>query len=76
MKTYYWDFFGPHADGTAAHFVRHLQEFFATNGIEGCEVDTTSGGAGHSAARCRAPQAAEEPIQRALRPRRIESGDT
>ena len=44
MKTYYWDFFGPNAEGTAAHFGRHLEEFFAKHGIEGCELDTMSAG--------------------------------
>jgi hypothetical protein len=72
VKTYYWDFFGPHAAGTAEHFVRHLEEFFAKHGIVGCELDTTSAGEGHRAARCRAPQAAEEPIERSLRPKRFD----
>jgi hypothetical protein len=75
VKTYYWDFFGPNADGTAEHFVRHLNEFFAKNGILGCETDTMSAGVGHRAARCRAPEAAEPVIERALRPKRMESSE-
>lgn len=71
-KTYFWDFFGPQAHGTAAHFVRHTTEFFQKNGIEGCTVDVTSDREGHHAARCVAPEAAWTVIERSLRPRRAE----
>ena len=76
VKTYYWDFFGPRAEGTAKHFVRHLNEFFEKNGIVGCEVDTASAGQGHVAARCRAPLEAEDVIERALRPQRMEANES
>lgn len=76
MKTYYWDFFGPHAEGTATHFVRHLLEFFEKNGIEGCVVDTMSAGEGHFAALCRPPAEAEPVIERALRPKRMEANES
>ena len=67
--TYLWDFFGPNAEGTAAHFEVHLREFLEKNGITGCETGTESEGDGHRATRCAAP-AANEMIEKALRPRR------
>lgn len=30
---FHWDFFGPDAEGTAAHFVKHLHEFCEREGI-------------------------------------------
>ena len=73
MKTYYWDFFGPAAAQTAAHFLKHLAEFLENNAIEGCRLDLASAGDGHQAARCQAPEAAQTVIERSLRPKRIES---
>jgi hypothetical protein len=67
--TYLWDFFGPNAEGTAAHFEIHLQQFLAENGITGCETGTESEGEGHRAARCAAPEP-NQAIEKALRPRR------
>lgn len=71
-RSYYWDFFGPRAEGTAAHFRQHLDGFIQKNGLEGCETGIVSQGEGHSAAFCRAPAAAQSAIERALRPRRSE----
>jgi hypothetical protein len=71
-KTYYWDFFGPNAAGTATHFARHLTEFLEKNGIAGCTVDTTSEEEGHLAARCLAPETAWAVIEKSLRPRRAD----
>src|SRR5688572_33462172 len=51
-RTYYWDFFGPRAEGTATHFVSHLREFLSKHELTGCTVDTVSEGDGHHAARC------------------------
>lgn len=67
--TYLWDFFGPTAEGTAAHFEVHLRQFLDEHGIADCETGTESEGEGHRAARC----SVREPnptIERALRPRR------
>ena len=69
-KTYYWDFFGPNAAGTATHFARHLTEFLQKNAIADCTVDTESAADGHVAARCVAPEAAWSVIEKSLRPRR------
>lgn len=69
-KTYYWDFFGPRAEGTATHFVRHVTEFLERNEVGGCTVDTLSEGEGHHAARCLAPEAAWSVIEQSLRPKR------
>lgn len=70
MKTWYWDFAGPTAEGTARHFRVHLDEFLAREGLGGCETGVESQGPGHAAAFCRAPDEHGEAIQRALRPRR------
>lgn len=70
-KTFYWDFHGPRAEGTARHFRTHLDEFLARERIGGCETGVEGLAAGHWAAWCRAGQEACEPVSRALRPRRI-----
>lgn len=68
---YFWDFFGPRAEGTARHFQRHLQQFLAQHGLEGCEIRVTSAGEGHWAVECTAPPAARSAIEGALRPKRV-----
>lgn len=35
LLRFHWDFFGPDAPETAAHFVRHLDQFCAREGIQG-----------------------------------------
>lgn len=69
-KTYYWDFFGPRAQGMAEHFARHLSEFLQKNELAGCAVDTLSEGESHVAARCVAPEATWSAIETSLRPKR------
>ena len=69
-KTYYWDFFGPRAPGTATHFAAHMVQFLEQHGVPGCVIDTLSEGEGHQAARCVAPEAAWSIIESGLRPRR------
>ncbi len=32
---FHWEFFGPDAAATAAHFLKHVDEFCAREGIEG-----------------------------------------
>jgi hypothetical protein len=68
--TYFWDFFGPRAEGTARHFQRHLDEFLAREAVAGCVTGADEQAAGHWAAWCRTPPTAAEPVRRALRPRR------
>jgi uncharacterized protein len=70
--TLYWDYFGPTAEGTAAHFHGHLDEFLAREGLAGCTtgVDVLEPGR-HAAAWCRCPAQLIEIIGRALRPRRV-----
>lgn len=68
--TYYWDFFGPHAERTARHFDEHLKQFLEKNAVAGCATGVESAGAGHFAAFCVAPVEAGSSIERALRPRR------
>lgn len=66
---YAWDFFGPHAEGTAKHFLRHLEQYWAKAAVEGCEAGLESDGAGHHAVWCKTPAAADAAILQ-LRPRR------
>ncbi len=70
MRTYFWDFFGPAAERTAAHFSEHLVEFFQSHPGEDCELGTASAGAGHRAAYCIAPPSRFELIEGSLRPKR------
>lgn len=71
-STLHWDFFGPRAAGTAAHFRRHLDEFLAREGLAGCATGLASAGPGHEGVWCRAPRATADVVARALRPRRRE----
>lgn len=69
VTIYYWDYYGPDAEGTARHFLAHLGEYIARAGVAGCESGVESTRAGHCAVWCRAPEAAREAMLR-LRPRR------
>lgn len=73
MRRYYWDFFGPMAEGTARHFQHHLEEFFAREKMEGCNsgVDVAPG---QVSAWVDAPEPHRQVIERALRPRRYAEG--
>jgi hypothetical protein len=71
-RRYFWDFFGPNAQGTAEHFREHLAQFLTRHAIEGCQLELVSAGPGHHAAACSAPIDAAELIEHALRPRRQE----
>ncbi len=70
MKSLYWDFFGPRADGTAEHFLVHLREFLKQNGCPEMPTGLRSEGAGHRAVFCQPPAEFELAIERSLRPRR------
>jgi hypothetical protein len=72
---YIWDYFGPNAEGTAQHFLRHLEQYWAKLGLEGCEAGLESEQAGHHAVWCRTPPTADAAILQ-LRPkrRRVASG--
>lgn len=69
MKTYFWDFFGPRAEGTALHFEKHLVQFLDAQALRGCETGLASEGAGHHAVYCRSP-APSSPIEDLLKPKR------
>lgn len=68
--TFYWDFFGPNATGTATHFEKHLREFLEKNAVQGFSTGTESAGEDHLAAYCVTPGHAVEIVEKALRPRR------
>jgi len=71
MKTLYWDFFGPRADGTAQHFLVHLREFLRKNECPEMASGLHSEGAGHQAVFCSPPAEYETRIMASLRPRRV-----
>jgi hypothetical protein len=70
MRRFYWDYYGPMAAGTAAHFHRHLDEFITARGLEGCRTGVETLGPTHSAAFCDTPEAHDEVVLRSLRPKR------
>ena len=71
MKHFFWDFFGPRADGTAQHFLIHLQDFLKKNDCPEMPTGLRSEGAGHQAVFCAPPPELELTIERSLRPRRV-----
>jgi len=71
MRRFFWDFFGPHGEGTARHFHKHLDEFLVREKIEGCTTGVV-GNDMHFAAYCDTPDEHRDVIQRALRPKRFE----
>jgi hypothetical protein len=70
--TYYWDFFGPDAQRTADHFLRHLLTFLMSSpALDGCRYGVLSLSEGHAAAWCAVPSdAAGALVEQRLRPRR------
>ena len=75
MKTFFWDFFGPRAEGTAKHFLVHLLEFLEKHEFDGCETGLESRAPNHHAAWCRAPEQWHDGLQKALKPKRSEGSD-
>ena len=68
--TFFWDFHGPRAEGTARHFGQHLGERFAREAIAGCATAVEEAGRNHWVVRCDVPPLHAEALRRALRPRR------
>jgi len=68
-RAYYWDFFGPRAQGTAEHFERHVRQFLEQHA---CPAETAleSSGQGHAAVRCVVPLEWAERIELSLKPKR------
>jgi hypothetical protein len=71
MKYYYWDFFGPGANGTAAHFLLHLLDFLTKHECPEMPTGLRSERAGHQAVFCAPPPDFQLAIERSLRPRRV-----
>ncbi|WP_434414946.1 hypothetical protein [Nannocystis pusilla] len=69
MTIFYWDYYGPDAEGTARHFLVHLGEYIVRAGVPDCERGVESTRAGHCAVWCKTPDDAREAMLR-LRPRR------
>ena len=70
VVSFFWDFHGPRAEGTARHFARHLEELFARESIAGCATAVEEAARNHWVVRCDAPAARAEALRAALRPRR------
>ena len=70
MKTFFWDFFGPRAEGTAQHFLLHLREFLKKNDCPEMPTGLRAEGPGHHAVFCAPPPDFQVAIERSLRPRR------
>jgi hypothetical protein len=71
MKRYFWDFFGPRAQPTAEHFMKHLDQLLDENAISGCTTGLCSEQAGHAAVFLRAPPELATTIERSLSPKRV-----
>jgi hypothetical protein len=69
-RTYFWDFFGPRAQPTAAHFKRHLLGFLQQHGIGELGLVETSLSPGHHAVGVTSPPEHWPLIEGALRPKR------
>lgn len=69
MRRFFWDYFGPHAEGTAVHMRKHIDEFLAREKLDGCTTGIVPG-EGHVAIFCDTPDDHQEVIQRVLKPKR------
>jgi hypothetical protein len=71
LLRFHWDFFGPDAETTAKHFLKHIDDFCARNGIRDYEHGIT-----RQVVRCTAVLECDEQhlkvIREALRPVRGE----
>ena len=68
----FWDFYGPVAQHTAAHFATHLNEWFVREGSQHLVIDqgTLDYSPTHTAAFCLVPEALAQQCIAALKPRR------
>lgn len=71
LRTYFWDFFGPRSQPTAAHFKRHLQGFLEQHGAGQLPLVEVSPAPGHHAIGVTTPEPHWELIEKALRPKRF-----
>lgn len=71
MKRAWWPFYGPNAEGTARHFHKHLDEFLAREGLEGCTTGLDFPAPGQVVAWCDAPDDTAALIARVLRARGV-----
>jgi hypothetical protein len=74
QRTYFWDFFGPRSQPTAQHFKRHLQGFLAQHEAATLEVVEVTLQPGHHGIGVVTPPEHFELIEKALRPKRWETG--
>lgn len=70
-RRYLWDFFGPAAERTATHFLKHLGEFLEAEHLVGLTCGTESAQLNHQAVFCVASGAQARLIEQRLRPNRV-----
>ena len=70
LRTYFWDFFGPRSQPTAAHFKQHLRGFLEQHGIGELALIDESQAPGHHAVGVTIAAPHRELIEKALRPKR------
>ncbi|HRH38034.1 MAG TPA: hypothetical protein PK760_06800 [Flavobacteriales bacterium] len=68
---FHWDFFGPDAEPTAEHFLKHVDQFCAREGISGQQSWVTKQPV-HCTATLECDQQYMIAIRDALRPKRAE----
>lgn len=71
LLRFHWDFFGPDSSETAAHFLRHLDQFCASEGITG-HTHWVTKEAARSIATMECDEQYLKPVRDALRPKRGE----
>jgi hypothetical protein len=69
-RTYYWDFFGPRSQPTAAHFKRHLHGFLSQHGVAQLEVVEVALSPNHHGIGVVTPPEHWDLIEKSLRPKR------
>ncbi len=68
--TFYWDFFGPRAEGIAKHFEEHLKEFLVKNNIKNAVTQALLLETNSWSVSCHCDEEYAPLIQKALRPKR------
>ncbi|MGB1013779.1 MAG: hypothetical protein ACPG4T_06575 [Nannocystaceae bacterium] len=76
VRKLHWDFFGPHAEGTARHYLRHLHTFIEQHSLGDCESGVHTLAPNHFGTWCIAASAGDEQkLIEQLRPRRATAVD-
>ena len=68
VRYFHWDFFGPDAEETARHFLRHVQAFLDREALPGCTIGVEPDPPAGFTAFCETPERAWDAVIRGLRP--------